>query len=89
MNLKRVRDLGLLHPYVKILAYPIFIVGIALDVFLNIVVLTVLFFDLPRELTISSRLERYLKETSWRSKVARVFEYVLDPFDPDGDHIEG
>jgi hypothetical protein len=87
MNLKRVRNLGLLHPVVKFLGYPILAVGIFLDVFLNIFVLTVLFLDPPKDLTISGRLSRYLKNPSWRTKVAKPFEYLLDPFDPDGDHI--
>jgi hypothetical protein len=89
MNLQRVRDLGLLHPVVKKLAYPILIVGVLLNILLNITILTILFLDVPREWTISKRLNRYMTQpvANWRSKAAKIFEYLLDPFDPDGDHI--
>jgi hypothetical protein len=90
MNLKKARDSGTLHPNVKLLGYPIFIVGYTLDILLNIFVMTIIFFDMPEEFTISSRMERYLRYgTGWRLKVARAFEYLLDPFDPSGDHLEG
>ena len=88
MNLKRVRDLGLLHKSALVLGYPVLFLGYALDVILNVVVMTVLLLELPKETTISSRLKRHnRKGTGWRMPIVRFFEPLLDPFDPSGDHI--
>jgi uncharacterized membrane protein YhaH (DUF805 family) len=88
MNLKRVRDLGLMSKTAKVLGYPVLLVGYALDIFLNVTVMTLILFELPKETTISSRLKRHNREsTGWRKSVARWFEPLLDPYDPSGDHI--
>lgn len=87
MNLKRVKDLGKLHPMAFYLGVPIFAVGITIDVLLNIIVMTVILLELPKELTITARLQRHNKTTGWRSYIAKFLEPILDPFDPSGDHI--
>lgn len=89
MNLARARDAGTLTKVALVLGYPIFIVGLALDVFLNWTVLTVLLIEWPRETTITARLRRHYKSrATWRSCVAAWFGLnLLDPFDPKGRHI--
>ena len=88
MNLKRVRDLGLLHKSAFVLGYPILIIGYILDAVLNVVVMTVILVEWPQETTISERLKRHnRKGTGWRMHIVRLFEPLLDPFDPSGDHI--
>jgi hypothetical protein len=88
MNLKRVRDLGQLHKTALVLGYPVLVVGYALDVILNVVVMTVILLEWPQETTISSRLKRHNRiGTGWRMPIVRFFEPLLDPFDPSGDHI--
>lgn len=70
------------------LALPAIAVGVSLDVFLNFTVFSVLFMEQPKELTISERLRRHNSTgTGWRKKLAGWFEPLLDPYDPDGDHI--
>lgn len=88
MNIKRVRDAGKLTWFGKVLGYPTLYIGLCLDLLVNIFVMTPLLFELPRELTVTSRLKRHNKEsTSWRLAVVKFFEPVLDPLDPSGDHI--
>lgn len=89
MNLVRARNAGTLTKVALVLGYPIFIVGLALDIFLNWTVLTVLFIEWPRETTITARLRRHYKSrATWRSWVAAWFgKHLLDPFDPKGAHI--
>lgn len=70
------------------LALPAIAVGVALDVALNFTVFSALFAEGPQEWTISERLRRHNSTgTGWRKKLAGWFEPLLDPFDPDGDHI--
>ena len=88
MNLKRVKDAGLISPLALTLGYPVLFVGYLLDVLVNITVLTLVLLELPKELTVTARLKRHNRtSTGWRKSVAVWFEPLLDPFDPSGDHI--
>jgi hypothetical protein len=88
MNLQRVRDMGLLTPMAKVLAYPTLVIGLILDLIVNLFVFTVVLFELPQELTVTARLKRHHKEsTGWRLAVVKFLEPILDPLDPSGDHI--
>lgn len=90
MCLKTAKNKGLLNTQLKVLGTPVLMVGYLLDAALNIVVMTVVCLEMPQELTISARLKRYNRDPRewwWRRKVAAVFEPILDPLDPSGDHI--
>lgn len=88
MNLKRVKDAGKLTKPALILGYPILIIGYVLDFLSNILVMTVLLLELPRELLVTQRLKRHKDLLTWRGKVARWFgDNLLDQFDPDGKHL--
>lgn len=87
MNFKRVRDtVGLTKiqticgGYLKIRAY-------AYDLLVNTVHMTFwLGFELPRELTVTHRLRRHIREnTKYASKCLR-FRQELDALDPAGIH---
>jgi hypothetical protein len=88
MNIKRVRDAGKLTWVGKVLGYPTLVIGLVLDLFVNLTLMTIVLLELPRELTVTARLKRHHKEsTGWRLAVVKFFEPVLDPLDPSGDHI--
>lgn len=74
----------------KILGYPLLVVAFTLDVLLNWIVFTVLFLELPKELTISHRLKRInRRDTKGYRKwlIVHIFEPLLDGFDKRGNHI--
>ena len=98
MNMIRVKDN---MPFAsKCLAYPLAIVGVVLDMLLNIVVGTILFLDLPKiqHLLLTARLQEYIDDYNkltepatglrrWRHKAALwICKDLLDPFDPRGFH---
>jgi hypothetical protein len=88
MNLKRVRDAGKLGTVAKVFGYPVLLVGYALDVLINVTLMTVLFLEIPRETTVTARLKRHNRTGSgWRQRLAAWFEPLIDPYDPSGDHI--
>lgn len=88
MNIKRVKDMGKLSWFGKVLGYPTLLIGLALDLAVNVLLMTPLLLELPRELTVTSRLKRHHREsTGWRLAVVKFFEPVLDPLDPSGDHV--
>lgn len=88
MNIKRVRDMGKLTTMGKVLAYPTLVIGLVLDLLVNVFVMTFILVEIPQELTVTSRLKRHHKEsTGWRLAVVKFFEPVLDPLDPSGDHL--
>ncbi len=89
MALKRARDEGKLGPAMKCFAYPTLAVGLVLDVAVNLIVATVLFLELPRELLVTARLTRHFPDDTWRGAFARwVCIHLLDALDPSGCHCK-
>lgn len=87
MNLSRVKNMGKLTPLTTALGTPVLFTGYILDALVNWILMTVILLELPKEITVTSRLQRHNQSTGWRKKVAQWFEPLLDPFDPSGDHI--
>lgn len=88
MNLKRVKDQNKLVKWAYWFGMPVLIIGYALDVIVNYLVMTALFLEPPKKLeTVTSRLKRHKKDTGWRGLIVAWFEPMLDPFDPSGDHV--
>lgn len=88
MRLKMMRDSGTLTTGQKIFGYPTLIIGLLLDLIVNVVVCTLLFLELPREWTVSARLWRHSNdEDGWRMKLAYMLRtQLLDSADPSGVH---
>ena len=80
---------GTLSKPALILGVPVIGLGLLIDVSVN-VLLSAVFFELPKEWTVSQRLSRYKAEASgWHYKVAKfVCENFLDTFDPSGCHCK-
>lgn len=88
MNLRRAKQAGLLGRTARFFGTPLLIVGLVLDFLINVGPMSVILLELPREWTVSARLERHnLHSDGWRKAVAQWFEPLLDPFDPSGNHI--
>lgn len=90
MNLKRARDNGQVTTAMKVLGYPALAVGLLWDFLVNVISCTILFMDIPREYTMTSRLIRYKRQgTGWRCKLANWFcSQLLDALDPSGCHCK-
>ena len=88
MNIKRVRDAGKLTTLGKVFGYPTLVIGLVLDLLVNVLVMSVILLEIPREFTVTSRLKRHHADsTGWRLAVVLFFEPLLDPLDPSGDHV--
>lgn len=88
MNLKRVRDAGLLTTTALVLGAPVLLLGLVVDALVNWLVMTIILIELPQEATVTARLKRHnAAGAGWRKSIAAWFEPLLDPFDPSGDHI--
>ena len=76
--------------WVKVASAPILIVMVLLDFTMQCTFFTIFFFDLPRELLVTRRLERYRTAAyvnTWRQKVATsICTQALNPFDPTRHH---
>jgi hypothetical protein len=89
MNLQRSRDAGTLTRPAYYLGLPILYIGLAIDAFVNVFILTWMFLDLPREPLVTARLSRYAAGSNgWRKTLALWYAVnLLDTFDPSGKHI--
>ncbi len=83
MHLKVVRHD--LYWFATVNAYVLLVVGLVMDVILNVVVGSALFAERPREWLLTARLKRhkyYGSRNSWRYKLAMwICEHFLEQFD--------
>lgn len=65
-------------------------IGAALDVLVNLTIMSLVFVERPRELLVTKRLQRHIKQgNGWRTHLARwLCHNLLNPFDPTGDHCD-
>lgn len=95
MALRRAQGDGRLGWAPRALGLPIVLLGLAIDVALNLALASVVLVELPRltgpapEWLLTTRLKRLVRGESWRSRVARwVCTHLLDAFDPSGCHCD-
>jgi hypothetical protein len=83
MALKHARDAGRLNDTARRLGLPILWAGYALDFIVNVLVVSVILLEFPREWLVTSRMSRHIKTGGWRGQMAQWFcDTLLDPFDP-------
>ena len=72
-----------------VLCLPFVAVSLLLDLINNLVIFTLLFAELPKELLVTSRLKRHATQQTFRGKLARwIGVHILNPFDHTGDHLD-
>ena len=72
-----------------VLCLPFVAFSLVYDVIHNLTLFTLLFAELPRELTVTDRLKRHATQHTMRGKVARWLDSILlAPFDHTGSHID-
>lgn len=88
MNLIGAYRAGTISTVAKVLGYPLIIVGIVLDFLFNVVVLTIVLVEVPKEWLVTERLARHMwMGEGWRKSFATFFcSKFLDTFDPSGSH---
>lgn len=89
MRLQMVRDTVGLTLGQKVLGYPALLVGLALDLLVNVVVGSIVLLEPPQEYTLSRRLWRLSNDPTegWRRKLALwIRKELLDTIDPRGYH---
>lgn len=88
MGLYRANLEGRLNKFTFVLALPALIVGLLMDFLANVFIATVVFMELPQELLVTARLQRYMKgPVNWRRDRANwICTNLLDYFDPSGKH---
>lgn len=92
MNLKRAKAAGTLTLRAAMWGYPWLWVGYVVDFYCNTLLFSILLWEWPqwqnRELLVTDRLKRTRRTgAGWRLGVANWFVPLLNPYDPDGDHI--
>lgn len=89
MHLRERQKDGTLTKQAAFFGWPLVWTGLVVDFLCNVTVMTVVFLEIPQEMTVTERLKRHIAkdEGGWRKSVACWFRPVLNPFDPDGSHI--
>ena len=89
MALFRAHKAGTMPLASKVLGYQILIIGLVVDVIMNLTLFSIIFLEIPREWLVTTRLKRHIKKSGYRGWLARFLCHdVLSPFDPSGDHCD-
>lgn len=88
MCLQGARDAKKLTPWNTRIGYSVLVVGWVIDFLVQVTLAALLFWELPRELTVSGRVKRLIDGgNGWRRAVAIwLRDHFLKPFDPTGRH---
>lgn len=94
MSLRDKREAGQFRVLDKLFGYPTLIVGYAIDLLVNVVVASVLYLEMPQELTLSSRSLRHAREPiqsptwldRWRKALALWLLGDIGWYDKRGGH---
>ncbi len=71
------------------LSFPFVAVCWLIDVLHNVTLFSLIFWELPKELTLTDRLKRHIKQDTKRGLFARwIAVTILDPFDASGSHVD-
>ncbi len=70
----------------KVLIAPAIIVFACIDVLFNVIIGSLMFIELPTQLTFSERCIKHYKQNTWRGSIARAFSIPLNAIDK--DHIK-
>jgi hypothetical protein len=72
-----------------VLGLPLLLVGLVIDFIMNVTVFAVLFLELPREWLVTDRLQRHMRHSGWRFRLAKfICEHLLNFADPTGSHCD-
>lgn len=78
-----------LNALLWVLCLPFIVLSLIVDVLNNVFVFTFIFAELPKELTVTERLKRHVKQHTFRGKLARfIGDSMLNVFDPTGNHLD-
>lgn len=87
-NLDRARAAGTLTKAAYVFMLPILVPGVVLDVLTNLISMSIITGQRPREWTVTQRLKKLKHDDSYRGDFARwLGQNALNPFDKSGDHL--
>lgn len=90
MNLSRANNAGSLTKWAKRFGYPILAAGYLMDFLVNMILLSVIMLEVPREWLVTARLTRHINSgPGWRYQFATwICSNLLDFADPSGCHCK-
>lgn len=89
MGIMGAYNAGKLNWFLIALCVPYMLIALAYDFISNVFIFSVIYFELPHEKTVTTRLKRHIKQDTWRGQLSRfICQKILSPFDPTGDHCD-
>lgn len=90
MSLESAQDKAPITGATRLFAYTVLGPGYLLDFLTNLVLVSILFLEVPREWLVTARLVRHIEGSiGWRRSLAEWFcATLLDRFDPSGCHCK-
>lgn len=89
MGMIRAHNEGKLNWFLWALCLPFVTVSVIVNIIHNVTIVSLLFWELPKEWTVSTRMKRHYNSNDYRGKISRwLCATLLNPFDHTGDHCD-
>jgi hypothetical protein len=89
MGMVRAHAEGKLNGVLWVLCLPFVLIALIVDVLHNVTVFWLLFWEMPKEFTVTARLKKHVTANNWRGSIARWLGLtLLNPFDYTNDHLD-
>jgi len=89
MNIIKAHDENKLNGVLWVLCLPFVAISLVIDVLNNITLFSLIFWEIPKELTVTARLKRHYRQKTIRGRLASwIGDVLLNPFDHTGSHLD-
>lgn len=89
MGVLRAKEEGKLNTILWGMSVPFIAFALAWDIINNVFVFSIIFWQLPREWTVTARLKKHVSKNTRRGRLARWFGWeLLNAFDLTGNHLD-
>lgn len=89
MGVIRAKSEGKLNTTLWIMCVPFVLFALLVDFLNNVFVFSLIFWELPKEYTVTARLKKHVNKDTKRGKLARWFGLeLLNAFDCTGNHLD-
>lgn len=89
MNMIKAHKEGKVTGVLWLLCLPAVVIGLIVDFLHQVTIFNLVFWDIPRDATVTARLKRHIADSGYRGEIARYLcVKVLSPFDHTGNHCD-
>ena len=89
MGIMRAYHAKQLNVWLYVMCLPFLVIAYLYAVLSNLTIVSIIYVELPKQLTVTERLKKHIDSQTWRGELSRfICKKILSPFDHTGDHCD-